>query len=84
MAREIHASAQDGINFEEARTSVRDSMRRLYPMHVYASEDIQRQGKLIVISYTYKYSRWKHYRSTVMNRLRRIMGKQADSVEAQP
>lgn len=63
MDREMVAANASIADIDSARNSVKESMARLFPTHVYSNEDISYKGKLLVVTFHYEYSwlaAWRH------------------------
>jgi hypothetical protein len=61
MHREFLPQFATPTELASAHDSVAESMARLFPGYVYKRSETTHQGKLLVVAYTYEYSKMKDF-----------------------
>jgi hypothetical protein len=62
ICREMLVEVDSAKERRLARRSVAKSAARLFPGYVYSHEEASRTDKLLVLSFTFEYSRWEAFR----------------------
>lgn len=80
MCREMLVEVDSNQERWLARKSVAKSVSRLFPGYVYSNEEARRNGRLLVLSFTFEYSRWEAFKLWVKSL---ITGKPVPVLSAQ-
>lgn len=73
MSREMLSTVASEYEFDLARDSVKESMKRLYPHHRYRFESIHSIGKLTVVTFHFGVSGWALYKHRLQARWKQFL-----------